>query len=89
VKPTRLDYIIELSGLKRIDLCIIDVEGHEFEVLQSFNFKIPVVFWLIEAFEEELIEKNTDYMETHNCMYIEKIAHNIVFINTYYINYFK
>ena len=88
--PTSLDNILENSGLKRIDLCVIDVEGHETEVLLSFSFKIPVVLWLIEFLDDE--EKNKavyELMMRNNCRYIEKCAQNAIFINNDYLKYFE
>ena len=78
--PVSLDNILENSGLKRIDLCVIDVEGHEYEVLMSYSFKIPVVLWLIEFLDDE--EKNKrviEIMEKNNCKYIDKWAHNAIY----------
>ena len=61
-------------------MCVIDVEGHEYEVLMSYSFKIPVVLWLIEFLDDE--EKNKrviEIMEKNNCKYIDKWAHNAIY----------
>ena len=88
--PTTLDDIIGKSGLERIDLCVIDVEGHEVNVLNSFSFKIPVVLWLIEISGTD--EKNQHVikiMKENKCKFIEKCAHNMIFIHEDYLKYFS
>jgi len=87
--PISLDTIIENSGIKRIDLCVIDVEGHEINVLKSFSFKIPVVLWLIEFLDDE--NKNNEVkniMKKNNCKFMELCYHNAIFINNDYLQYF-
>jgi FkbM family methyltransferase len=88
--PVSLDSIFENSGVYRFDLCVLDVEGHEVNVLRSFSFKIPTVLWLIEALEDE--EKNKEVlmiMETNNFRFMEKCAHNYVFIHNEFLKYFS
>jgi FkbM family methyltransferase len=88
--PVTLDTIIGNSGVKRIDLCVVDVEGHEVNVLKSFSFEIPVVLWLIEFLDDE--KKNNEVvkiMTKNNCKFMGKCAHNAVFINKDYLQYFN
>lgn len=88
--PVSLDTIIENSGVKRIDLCVVDVEGHEVHVLNSFSFKVPVVLWLIEFLDDA--SKNGEVikiMDKNNCKFMGKCAHNAVFINKDYLQYFN
>lgn len=89
--PVSLDVIINNSGLDRIDLCVIDVEGHEINVLKSFSFKTPVVLWLIELLErnEQGNQLIMDIMRRNNCQYMGKCAHNGIFINKDYLRYFE
>ena len=87
--PVSLDTILENSGVNRIDLCVIDVEGHEVNVLNSFSFKVPVVLWLIEFLDDD--KKNNEVvkiMTKNNCKFMGKCAHNAVFINRDYLQYF-
>lgn len=86
--PMSLDSIIEKSGLERIDLCIIDVEGHEISVLNSFSFKIPIVSWLIEFLDEEKDKVVQAFMERNNYKFMGKCAHNGFFIHNDYLKYF-
>ena len=88
--PVSLDTILENSGIPRVDFCIIDVEGHEVHVLESCSFKFPVVLFLIEFLDDE--EKNNkviSIMQTNNYKFMEKCAHNGVFINNDYLKYFN
>ncbi len=88
--PVTLDNILEKSGVPRIDLCVIDVEGHEVNVLNSFSFKVPVVLFLIEFLEDD--EKNNTVvkiMTKNNYKFIEKCQHNAVFIHKDYLKNFE
>jgi len=88
--PVPLSDVINKCGFPRIDLAILDVEGHEMHVLNSFNFeatKVPVVSWLIESFEEDNSEL-TSFMEQHKYKNFGKVAHNLFFIHHDYLQYF-
>ncbi len=88
--PISLDTILENSGLTKIDFCIIDVEGHEVHVLNSFSFKFPVVLWLIEFLgDKEKDDEVTRIMESNNCKFIEMCARNAIFINKDYLKNFN
>ena len=57
VKPRSLTDIIQESGIEHFDLLSLDVEGHEYEVLQSWDFSIPIDIILIEQLG---LEKDRD-----------------------------
>ena len=89
IKPTKLTDIVNQTKLTHIDLLSLDVEGHEYEVLQSWNFSIPIDVILIETLgvqpeKDELCRKiliNNDYK------FVTKYKHNEIFVlNTYVIN---
>lgn len=40
--------MLELASVQSIDMFSLDVEGSEFAVLQTFNWRIPVRSWIIE-----------------------------------------
>jgi len=46
--PESLTNIIKSTTFKYIDLLSLDVEGHELEVLESYDFNIPIKVILIE-----------------------------------------
>jgi FkbM family methyltransferase len=88
--PVSLDAILEKSGVPRIDLCVIDVEGHEVHVLNSFSFKVPVVMFLIEFLEDE--DKNNkviEIMQNNKYKHMGKCQHNAVFIGEEYLKCFN
>jgi len=87
--PVTLDSIFERANVPRIDLCIIDVEGHEINVLKSCSFKLPVVMCLIEFLDDDVKnEEVKTIMASHGFSYIERCAHNAVFINDKFKHYF-
>ena len=49
LKGKSLTQIIKETDLKHIDLMSLDVEGHEYEVLQSWDFSIPIDVIFIET----------------------------------------
>jgi FkbM family methyltransferase len=88
--PVSLDTILENSGVERIDLCVIDVEGHEVNVLNSFSFKVPVVMFMIEFLDDK--SKNDEVLKImikNNYTFKGKVAHNGIFIHKDYLKYFK
>ena len=88
--PVSLDTIIENSGVERIDLCVLDLEGHEKEALQSFSFnKVPVVMFMIEFLDDK--SKNDEVLKImikNNYSFKGKVAHNGIFIHNDYLKYF-
>lgn len=84
--PKSLTSIIKSSGFECIDLFSLDVEGHELNVLKSYDFSVPIKLILIERLESnntysecETILKNNGYL------YLEKVAQNSLFIHKNYI----
>jgi FkbM family methyltransferase len=87
--PVSLDTILENSGVERVDLCVIDVEGHEVNVLNSFSFKVPVVMFMIEFLDDK--SKNDEVLKImikNNYSFKGKVAHNGIFIHNDYLKYF-
>lgn len=56
--PIPLTEIIKQCNFKHYDLLSLDVEGHELEVLLSWDFSIPIDIILIEALGGSQIEKS-------------------------------
>jgi FkbM family methyltransferase len=48
ISPVTLTTIVNDSKVDHIDLFSLDVEGHEYKVLQSYDFSIPINVFLIE-----------------------------------------
>lgn len=53
MKPLSLTEIVKSTNISHIDLLSLDVEGHEYEVLQSWDFSIPIDVILIEMLGDE------------------------------------
>lgn len=72
VKPRTLTEIVQQSGLQRIGFFSLDVEGHEFEVLLSYDWRISIEFILVEENKDTrvdslLLNQNYTLVETiHN-----------------------
>ena len=84
-----LTEIVKKTGLTHIDLLSLDVEGHEYEVLQSWDFSIPIDIVLIEILDvqPEKEELCRQILIKNNYKFITKYKHNEIFaINTYKID---
>lgn len=85
IKPKKLSEIVKDSNLTHIDLLSLDVEGHEYEVLKSWDFSVPIDIILIETLgvqpdREELcrkilIDNNYKYVTTFNHNEIYSLIH--------------
>jgi hypothetical protein len=49
IKPKSLTDIIKSTDITHINFLSLDVEGHEYEVLMSWDFSIPIDLILIET----------------------------------------
>jgi len=90
IKPTSLTEIVRSTDITHIDLLSLDVEGHEYEVLKSWDFSIPIDIILIETLDvqpekDELCRK---ILIKNNYKFITKYKQNEIFaIETYQIDY--
>lgn len=51
MKPISLTDVIKRTQINHFDLLSLDVEGHEYEVLKSWDFSIPIDIILMETLE--------------------------------------
>jgi FkbM family methyltransferase len=81
MKSRSLDDIFKDAGVKEINLFVLDVEGHELNVLESFSFDIPIEIMMIENLDPSdhrvrnyLVERDFEFVETykHNEIYRNK-----------------
>jgi FkbM family methyltransferase len=82
IHPKTLTEIVKSTNIKQIDFLSLDVEGHEYEVLQSYDFEIPINVILIEMLGVQP-EKDTlcrELLISNGYIFSKKIAHNEVFI---------
>lgn len=49
ITPKTLTEIVRSTPLKHIDFLSLDVEGHEYEVLQSWDFSVPIDVIVVET----------------------------------------
>jgi FkbM family methyltransferase len=81
IQPTTLTKIVKSTDIKHIDFLSLDVEGHEFEVLKSYDFSIPIDVILMESLEEnKQLEECIEFLKQKGYKLKYKIAHNIVFV---------
>lgn len=82
LKPKTLTEIVKSTGITHIDFLSLDVEGHEYEVLQSWDFSIPIELILIEMLglqseKDELCRKK---LIEHGYSFLQKFNHNEIFV---------
>ena len=76
--PKTLTEIVKSTGVKNIDFLSLDVEGHEYEVLKSWDFSVPIEVILIEMLggsnsdrdslcREILLKNNYVFFSTFHC----------------------
>ena len=81
--PKTLTEIVKDSQIEKIDFFSLDVEGHEYSVLESYDWKVPINTFLIE--------NNQDTGKVHNLLkekgyiYIKNIGCNSFFIHKDFI----
>ena len=86
IKPKSLTEIVRSTKLTHIDFLSLDVEGHEYEVLKSWDFSIPIDIILIETLgvQPEKDELCREILIQNNYKFITKYEHNEIFaLNTY------
>ena len=82
IKPRTLTSIINSTSIKHIDLLSLDVEGHEYEVLLSWDFSIPIDVILIEILGGSQCEKEElcrQLLIKNGYKFSEKYKHNEIF----------
>ena len=87
IQPTKLKDIIKNTNITHFDLLSLDVEGHEYEVLLSWDFSIPIDIILIETLgnsNEERDEKCRQLLIENGYTFDQKFKHNEVFIHKNY-----
>ncbi len=77
MKPISLDKALE--NVDKVDFFVLDVEGHELEVLQSFSFNKPIYLMLIENLDKDCM-KIRDFLESKDYKLIENYKHNEIYM---------
>lgn len=85
VQANKLSDILKHANVSRIDFFSLDVEGHEYDVLLSMDWSIPVRVILVETLD---ISNNDDkvrrFLTEKGFIFDGKCAHNEVWINPNY-----
>lgn len=81
ITPVSLTEIMKRTPITEVDFLSLDVEGHEYEVLESWDFSIPINVILIEMLgvdkiRDELCRKK---LKDNNYRFYSKCAHNEVY----------
>jgi FkbM family methyltransferase len=86
IQPKTLSEIINNTGINHIDLLSLDVEGHEYEVLLSFNFDVEIDVILIEMLGVDHDRDNLcrDLLVNKGYIFCEKYEHNEIFISSHF-----
>ena len=73
-KPVSLTAIIKDSGFTKIDFFSLDVEGHEYKVLLSYDWSVPISTILVEDNHES--DKVHELLTSKNYLLVETISRN-------------
>ena len=81
LKPKTLTEILHKSPFEHFDFLSLDVEGHEYEVLQSWDFSIPIDVIMFESLGvEENDKKCEEYLLNHGYHFDTNYRHNKIFV---------
>lgn len=82
IKPKTLTEIVKSTNITHIDFLSLDVEGHEYEVLLSWDFSIPIDLILIEILDqdEEKEKLCRKILIENGYKFVTKCKHNEIFI---------
>jgi FkbM family methyltransferase len=80
--PKTFTEIIKSTNLTHFDFLSLDVEGHEYEVLRSWDFSIPIDLILIETLgvQPEKDELCRQILIKNGYTFIQKFKHNEIFV---------
>lgn len=78
ITPRTLTDIVKETGLTHIDFMSLDVEGHEYEVLMSWDFSVPIDIILIETLgcEPEKEQLCREILVKNGYKFVTKWQHN-------------
>lgn len=82
IKPVTFKSIIEQTDIKHFDFLSLDVEGHEVNVLKSWDFSVPIDIILIETLGGSQIDNENichKILLTNNYEMIEVYKHNKIY----------
>jgi FkbM family methyltransferase len=86
LKPKTLTEIIKSTNITHIDFLSLDVEGHEYEVLTSWDFSIPIDIILIETLGYDLAKDQLcrDFLTKNNYQFVSICGCNEIYSHPNY-----
>lgn len=81
VPSRRLDSVLHDAGIKRLDFWSLDVEGSEYEALETMDWSIPVYLICIETQTGEYKERCDAILLANGFVFSETLHHNEIWIN--------
>lgn len=81
VPSMRLDHLLQMAGVKRIDFWSLDVEGSEYEALETMDWSIPVYLICIEKQKPQRKNQCDQILGANGFKFIEILEHNEIWIN--------
>lgn len=81
VPSMRLDSVLHHAGVKRIDFWSLDVEGSEYEALETMDWNIPVYLICIEKQSEQYTDRCNAILRANGFVFVETLHHNEIWIN--------
>lgn len=83
MKPVSLTSIVKSTDIPHFDLLSLDVEGHEYEVLLSWDFSIPIdviMFETLGGSQSEKEEQCRELLIKNGYKFDAKFKHNEIFV---------
>ncbi len=77
MKPISLDKALE--HVEKVDFFVLDVEGHELEVLESFSFNKPIYLMMIENLDKNDV-RIKEFLESKNYILVEILHQNEIYM---------
>lgn len=83
IVPRTLTDIIKSTGITKFDLLSLDVEGHEYEVLKSWDFSVPIEVILIETigYQPDKEEMCRVILRENGYKLMSSFSHNEIYIH--------
>lgn len=81
VPARRLDSVLRHAGVKRIDFWSLDIEGSEYEALETMDWSIPVYLICIETQTDSRKERCEKILLANGFVFSETLHHNEIWIN--------
>ncbi len=77
MKPISLDKALE--NVSKVDFFVLDVEGHELEVLQSFSFNKPIYVMMVENLDVNDM-RIRNFLESKGYILVEVLHQNEIYM---------